>query len=49
MDNKKFYIIGRTAKVTGIGALMFGLTSHILYAISKGYIPIIDLMHYKNP
>ena len=48
MTDKKFYIIARTANVTGIGALIFGLTSHILYAISKGFIPIVDLKHYKN-
>lgn len=47
MENK-FYIIARPCKSTGIGAILNGFISHILYAVDKGYLPICDLKHYKN-
>ena len=45
---RNIYIIGRTCNVTGIGAILVGMTSHILYALDRGFTPIIDLKHYKN-
>ena len=47
-DNKKFYIIGTTRDITGIGAILIGYIGHALYAINNQMIPVIDLKHYKN-
>ena len=48
MSNDKFYIIGITRNVTGLGAILFTTLCHIKYALDNGYIPIVDLKHYKN-
>lgn len=48
MDNKKFYIIGRTDKIAGIGALAGSALTHIAYAFDNNLIPVVDLQHYKN-
>ena len=47
-NQKKFYIVARTCNITGLGAIWISYLSHILYAIDNGFIPIIDLKHYKN-
>lgn len=47
-NQRNVYIIARTMRVTGIGAMYVCAASHSLYAISKGYVPIMDLKHNKN-
>ena len=47
-NDKKFYIVARTCSIAGLGAIWIGYVSHALYAIDNGFIPIIDLKHYKN-
>ena len=46
--NKEFYVVARTADITGLGAIVVGVISHALYALDKGFLPIVDLKHYKN-
>ncbi|MDR2889618.1 MAG: hypothetical protein LBV33_07250 [Lachnospiraceae bacterium] len=43
-----FYIIRRGAPDVGIFSCILTFLSHIRYAETKGYIPIIDMMHFDN-
>ena len=45
---RTFYVVSRVCNTTGIGAIMGGYASHILYALDNGYIPVIDLKHFNN-
>ena len=45
---RNVYIIGTTRTIDGIFALANSVMSHIHYAISNGFIPVVDLKHYKN-
>lgn len=45
---RTFYIITGARTTTGLGALILRELYHILYAIKCGYIPLVDLKHYKN-
>ncbi len=48
LNKKKFYIVATPQDIAGIGAILIGEIAHALYAIDKGFIPIIDLKHYQN-
>ncbi len=43
-----FYIVTSARTITGIGALILRELYHISYAVKCGYIPLVDLKHYKN-
>ena len=47
-EKRTFYVVSRVCNTTGIGAIMGGYASHILYALDNGYIPVIDLKHFNN-
>lgn len=48
MGERKLYIIKSVRANTGIGALILRSLFHSVYAIKKGYIPIVDLQHCEN-
>ncbi len=45
---KTYYIIGNYKKREGLFALYKHITSHIIYALEKNMIPVIDLKHFQN-
>ena len=45
---KIFYVIGYNGGGGGIGAIYFQTLAFIIYALNKGYIPIVDMQHYYN-
>lgn len=47
-EKRTFYVISRLCYSTGIGAIMGGYSSHILYARDNGYIPVVDMKHLNN-
>lgn len=48
MPNKKYYIIAASHKTCGLFAIAKNTIAHVLYALDKGYIPVVDLQHYQN-
>lgn len=48
MDDRKFYIIIRNMRATGIGETVCGVAAQSIYATEKGMIPIVDMMHSPN-
>ena len=47
-SNKKFYIIARAGGPAGLFSYVLTATAQILYAISKGMIPVVDMQNYEN-
>lgn len=45
-SNKTFYIIGFDYDTQGLFAIVKSVLSHVMYAINKGWIPIVDLKDY---
>lgn len=45
---KKYYVIQINNPTAGVFALFFSVTSHILFAVEQGYIPVVDLKHVQN-
>ena len=48
-DKPTYYIIRRIADTTGLLTRYRMIMGHIRYALSKGWIPVIDLQNYPNP
>jgi hypothetical protein len=46
--DKIFYIIGFSCESLGLFALVKAALSHILYAVKKGYIPVVNLRDWEN-
>lgn len=46
--DKIFYVIGIPYKMAGLFAIVNSTLSHIIYAIGKNYIPIVDLANYPS-
>ena len=44
--NISFYIIGQEDTCGGLFWLINKVVMHIGYAIDKGYIPVVDFLHY---
>lgn len=45
---KVFYTISLSRKFHGIGSVITSVMNRVVYALEKGYIPIIDFKHYDN-
>jgi hypothetical protein len=46
--DKTFYIIRRPEPGAGLFSNFHWVLGHILYAIEKNYIPVVDMMNYKT-
>jgi hypothetical protein len=46
--NKTFYVIRRPCLGAGIFSIFHFVLSHVMNAIERGYIPIVDLQNYKT-
>ena len=46
--DKTFYIIRRRPPGTGLLSNSHWVLNHIIYAILKGYIPVVDMQNYKT-
>jgi hypothetical protein len=46
--DKKFYIIRRTPPGAGLLSNFHWVLGHIMYAINKEYIPVVDMENYKT-
>lgn len=46
--DKVFYIIGRDNMIAGAWSLINTVLMHLCFAEEHGYIPVIDMMNYKN-
>lgn len=47
-DKKVFYIIALKLSTAGIYGYINNFLPHIAYAVSKGFIPVIDMQNYDN-
>lgn len=45
--NKTFYVISFDYDTQGLFAIVKSVLSHIMYAIDKGWIPVVDLKNYS--
>jgi len=46
--DKTFYVIGRADMIGGGWSLIVQILMHMAYALEKGYIPVIDMLNYRN-
>ena len=46
--DKTFYVIGIDYDTQGLMAIVKNTLSHIEYAKEKGYIPVVDMQHFKS-
>ena len=46
--DKVFYIIGVDYKTEGLFAIVKNTLVHIQYAVEKGYIPVVDMLHFTS-
>lgn len=46
--SKKFYVISVTYNIEGLFAIVNSVINHCIYAKKQGYIPVINMKHYKN-
>ena len=44
-----YYIIRRDKETTGLFYRFMLITGHIRYALSKGWLPVVDMQNYPNP
>ena len=44
-----YYIIRRLSDTTGLLARYRMAMGHVRYALSKGWLPVVDMQHYPNP
>lgn len=47
-DNVRYYIVATENTKLGIFGYVNCFLPHIAYAIAKGYVPVIDMQHYKS-
>jgi hypothetical protein len=48
MPDKTFYVIGVDEGWAGLFAIVIHQLVHIIYAVERGYIPIVDLQHHYS-
>lgn len=46
-SDKTFYVIGYDYDTQGLFAIVKSVLSHIMYAVDKGWIPVVDLKNYS--
>lgn len=46
--DKTFYVIGVPYPTAGLFAIVKSVFCHICYAFQQGYIPIVDMQHFKS-
>jgi hypothetical protein len=46
--DKLFYIIGFSCEYMGLFAIIKTVLSHIIYAVERGYIPVVNLKDFTN-
>ena len=44
-----YYIIRRMNETTDISTMYRLVMGHVRYALSKGWLPVVDMQHYPNP
>ena len=44
-----YYIVRRRLETTGLFARYKIIGEHIRYALSKGWLPVVDMQNYANP
>ncbi len=44
----KFYIVGRAFPKNGLGSIVSVLLGQIVWAVQKGYTPVVDLKNFSN-
>lgn len=47
-DKLTYYIVGNSNTKVGIFGYVNVLMPHIAYAVSKGYVPVLDMQNYRN-
>ena len=47
-EERPYYIIGKEYPRSGLFALYIWICAQIIYAKQQGYIPVVDMKHYKN-
>lgn len=47
-SDKTFYVIGYDYDTQGLFAIVKSVLSHVMYAVDKGWIPVVDLKNYKS-
>ena len=45
--DKTFYLISYDYDTQGLFAIVKSVLSHVMYALDKGWIPVVDLKNYK--
>lgn len=48
ISSKKYYIIRRAAQSTGLFSLVNTTLGHIIYALNRGYLPVVDMKYYPS-
>ena len=48
-DKPTYYIIRRLPDTTGLLARYRMVMGHVRYALSKGWLPVVDMQNYSNP
>ena len=48
-DKPTYYIIRRLPDTTGLLARYRMIMGHVRYALSKGWLPVVDMQNYPNP
>lgn len=46
--DKTFYVIGVNHTSAGLFAIVKSISCHVIYAIQKGYIPVIDMQNFRS-
>ncbi len=46
--DKTFYVIGVPYTTAGLFAIVKSVFCHICYAIQQGYVPVVDMQHFKS-
>ena len=49
LSKDKYYIIRRAEAKAGLFSIVNTTLGHIVYAVNKGYIPVVDMKNYPNP
>ena len=44
-----YYIIRSMDETTELSEMCLNVMGHVRYALSKGWLPVVDMQHYPNP
>lgn len=47
-SDKTFYVIGYDYDTQGLFAIVKSVLSHVMYAVERGWIPVVDLKNYNS-